>query len=50
MLELLTIIGIFLGLCAALYCTIKIFPIDIDIDRRFEKKERLVETHYDPLT
>jgi hypothetical protein len=41
MLELLTIVGIFAGLCVALYFTIKIFPVDLDFDDRFEDKESL---------
>ena len=40
MFELLTIVGLFAGLCVALYFTIKIFPVDLDADDRFEEKRK----------
>jgi len=40
MLELLTIVGLFAGLCVALYFTIKIFPVDLDIDDSLKEKRK----------
>lgn len=33
------IVGIFAGLCLSLYVTIRMFPVDFDIDTHIKEKE-----------
>lgn len=49
MFELLFIVGIFTGLSLSLYFTIKIFPVDIDLDNHLEKEEGLATVHRSKL-